>query len=219
MCPLCRQQFALHPVSPPRHPEAAGDPQSGQPVVQADRLVLQTQGSQITMNVQCTCPQCGTALSASAQGLRESEGSIVCGHCSAPFQVQYNSNMGVNHNVSTPELMQLYNLLASMGGHSATRPRLTPAQLSILPTRVVTEKPDLEVDEDDERRTCMICLCEKDIGETLRTLPCMHDFHKECVDEWLTQNGTTCPVCKLDVMTGIRDSQSERDETRDQPSP
>ena len=70
MCPLCRQQFALHPVSPPRHPEAAGvpalaarfqfasqpdvgvkDPQSGQPVVQADRLVLQTQGSQITMNV------------------------------------------------------------------------------------------------------------------------------------------------------------------------
>eukprot|EP00656_Telonema_subtile_P030067 TRINITY_DN3309_c0_g1_i6.p2 TRINITY_DN3309_c0_g1~~TRINITY_DN3309_c0_g1_i6.p2 ORF type:complete len:142 (-),score=21.55 TRINITY_DN3309_c0_g1_i6:49-474(-) len=133
--------------------------------------------------------------------------------------------MGMNHQVSTNELMQLYNLLASGGGTASPRPKLSPAQLSILPTRVVLEKAT-QVAEDDERvpckpprdsvlqHTCMVCLCEKDKGETLRTLPCMHDFHKDCVDEWLMQNAS-CPVCKLDIMAGIRDSQSERDLDRE----
>lgn len=37
---------------------------------------------------------------------------------------------------------------------------------------------------------------------------------QECVDEWLQQNAT-CPVCKLDVLSGIRDSGAEQDSDRD----
>eukprot|EP00658_Telonema_sp_P-2_P013638 TRINITY_DN1516_c0_g1_i1.p1 TRINITY_DN1516_c0_g1~~TRINITY_DN1516_c0_g1_i1.p1 ORF type:complete len:188 (-),score=23.38 TRINITY_DN1516_c0_g1_i1:371-934(-) len=149
--------------------------------------------------------------------LRQSQGSIICGNCSTPFHVSYSQNMAMNQQVSTNELMQLYNLLASAGVTGPPRPRLSPAQLSILPTRVVAVK-DTDVDEDDEKRTCMICLCEKEVAETLRTLPCLHDFHKDCVDEWLLQNAT-CPVCKLDILAGIRDSGLEMDENRATLSP
>lgn len=126
--------------------------------------------------------------------------------------------MGMNQHISTHELMQLYNLLTATGAGPAA-PRLSQGQLSILPTRVVTQTPDVgECDEDDERLICMVCLEEKEVGQTLRTLPCLHDFHKECVDEWLLQNAT-CPVCKLDVLAGIRDSQSEVDADRENLSP
>ncbi|KAJ1701884.1 hypothetical protein LUZ63_001663 [Rhynchospora breviuscula] len=47
--------------------------------------------------------------------------------------------------------------------------------------------------------TCAICLEEYKEGETLRVLPCKHEFHLECVDSWLTKWGTFCPVCKHEV--------------------
>jgi len=211
MCPLCQQQFSLQPVS-----ASASELPAPSTVrrVEADRLVLQTRDSGVSMNVQCTCPGCRTVLTASAQGLRQSEGSIVCGNCSTPFHVRYNANLGINQQISNEELMQLYQLLSSVSGGpgASAAPRLSSSQLSILPTRVVTQKAE-DCDEDDERRVCMVCLSEKEIGETVRTLPCMHTFHKDCVDEWLQQNAT-CPVCKLDILGGIRDSQADHDEGR-----
>eukprot|EP00658_Telonema_sp_P-2_P013648 TRINITY_DN1516_c0_g1_i9.p1 TRINITY_DN1516_c0_g1~~TRINITY_DN1516_c0_g1_i9.p1 ORF type:complete len:272 (-),score=37.19 TRINITY_DN1516_c0_g1_i9:371-1186(-) len=217
MCPLCHQQFSLQRVDERAQSNSSQEARSSPLTVEADRLILQTQDGVVNMNVQCTCPGCRTPLSASAQGLRQSQGSIICGNCSTPFHVSYSQNMAMNQQVSTNELMQLYNLLASAGVTGPPRPRLSPAQLSILPTRVVAVK-DTDVDEDDEKRTCMICLCEKEVAETLRTLPCLHDFHKDCVDEWLLQNAT-CPVCKLDILAGIRDSGLEMDENRATLSP
>ena len=32
------------------------------------------------------------------------------------------------------------------------------------------------------------------LGEEVRFLPCMHIYHKECIDDWLMRS-FTCPSC------------------------
>nr|XP_043617930.1 E3 ubiquitin-protein ligase SDIR1 isoform X2 [Erigeron canadensis] len=54
----------------------------------------------------------------------------------------------------------------------------------------------LKSSEDD--LTCSVCLETVNVGELVRSLPCLHQFHAECIDPWLRQQGT-CPVCKFRV--------------------
>ncbi|OKL59397.1 hypothetical protein UA08_05344 [Talaromyces atroroseus] len=51
------------------------------------------------------------------------------------------------------------------------------------------------------QRTCAICLDDFVPGTSLvRELPCTHIFHPECVDVFLMRDGSTCPVCKHNVL-------------------
>lgn len=36
-----------------------------------------------------------------------------------------------------------------------------------------------------ERESCSICMCDYVGGHEMRILPCIHNFHKDCVDQWL----------------------------------
>jgi len=45
---------------------------------------------------------------------------------------------------------------------------------------------------------CPVCLCEFTKGEKLKSLPCVHFYHKDCIDRWLMV-GHSCPVCKCNV--------------------
>merc|ERR1712137_815690 len=45
-----------------------------------------------------------------------------------------------------------------------------------------TEFPLLDGHEPSETCTCVICLCDFEEGEQLRLLPCVHLFHKPCID-------------------------------------
>ncbi|XP_061696632.1 E3 ubiquitin-protein ligase RLIM [Syngnathoides biaculeatus] len=45
---------------------------------------------------------------------------------------------------------------------------------------------------------CQICFCDYDDGESLRMLPCFHDYHVGCIDRWLREK-TTCPICRVNL--------------------
>jgi hypothetical protein len=70
--------------------------------------------------------------------------------------------------------------------------------LAMLPTREVTHT-DMQrfssLPENDGAQRCTICLGDYELGEILRSLPCLHVFHAECIDRWL-DGAKTCPVCK-----------------------
>lgn len=49
-----------------------------------------------------------------------------------------------------------------------------------------------------EEEKCPICLSEFESDERVRSLPCSHLFHIECIDRWLNSN-KKCPVCRLNI--------------------
>eukprot|EP01120_Amphizonella_sp_Union-15-10_P005676 TRINITY_DN1712_c0_g1_i1.p1 TRINITY_DN1712_c0_g1~~TRINITY_DN1712_c0_g1_i1.p1 ORF type:complete len:531 (+),score=119.59 TRINITY_DN1712_c0_g1_i1:32-1624(+) len=63
---------------------------------------------------------------------------------------------------------------------------LSLEQLALLPTMKY---------QGEEKNKCLICQGDYALGDSLRILPCEHNFHVECVDCWLRDNNT-CPLCK-----------------------
>lgn len=50
---------------------------------------------------------------------------------------------------------------------------------------------------EDAMTECIICLEPFTEGDPLRTLPCMHRYHKPCIDSWLTVR-LSCPLCNAE---------------------
>jgi Ring finger domain len=48
------------------------------------------------------------------------------------------------------------------------------------------------------RETCPICIVDFEEGDDLRLLPCegKHRFHQNCVDPWLLELSSSCPICR-----------------------
>ncbi|VFQ62327.1 unnamed protein product [Cuscuta campestris] len=55
-----------------------------------------------------------------------------------------------------------------------------------------------------EREPCSICQEEYSGGDTLGTLDCGHEYHAECIKQWLKQKNL-CPICKT---TGLSTAAS-----------
>ncbi|XAR63035.1 hypothetical protein NMG60_11022820 [Bertholletia excelsa] len=49
----------------------------------------------------------------------------------------------------------------------------------------------------DALESCAVCLCEVEAGEEIRWLAnCRHVYHRGCVDSWMDQGQSTCPLCR-----------------------
>jgi len=86
-----------------------------------------------------------------------------------------------------------------------------------LPTRkfVVRSKPEDEKTEDVDSNvsegynmcSCVICMEVFETSEDVKALPCLHIYHTQCIDKWLSRN-CTCPICKRDVTKTNRGTTS-----------
>lgn len=50
---------------------------------------------------------------------------------------------------------------------------------------------------------CSICTDDFFKGVRIRSLPCGHLFHPECIDPWLLERAITCPMCRVDAITRL----------------
>ncbi|XP_070778114.1 E3 ubiquitin-protein ligase RNF115 [Enoplosus armatus] len=61
--------------------------------------------------------------------------------------------------------------------------------ISSLPTVCISEE------QTGCRLECPVCREEYSLGESVKKLPCLHYFHRECIVPWLELHDT-CPVCR-----------------------
>lgn len=101
-------------------------------------------------------------------------------------------------NMSYEELLALGERIGSV-----QQVALSQAEVDLLPTRRIPD--DIAVPgrhSDDDARRCAVCQEDYVAGEVVRTLPCLHAFHTNCIDRWLTgqtAGARACPVCHVKV--------------------
>ncbi|KAG5447884.1 RING finger protein 11 [Clonorchis sinensis] len=83
--------------------------------------------------------------------------------------------------------------------------------ISTLPLFTFTE------DKREKLTECIICMCEYEEGDELRYLPCLHTYHRTCIDDWLMR-ALTCPSCLEELRPSSpnvsRSTDSNRNLTR-----
>ncbi|KAH0640565.1 hypothetical protein KY285_037151 [Solanum tuberosum] len=65
-------------------------------------------------------------------------------------------------------------------------------------SRQINNLPQSTVQNESLQEPCAVCLETPTIGDVIRHLPCLHKFHKDCIDPWLSRK-TSCPVCKCSI--------------------
>eukprot|EP00931_Biecheleriopsis_adriatica_P081049 TRINITY_DN5439_c0_g1_i2.p1 TRINITY_DN5439_c0_g1~~TRINITY_DN5439_c0_g1_i2.p1 ORF type:complete len:512 (+),score=79.96 TRINITY_DN5439_c0_g1_i2:35-1570(+) len=85
---------------------------------------------------------------------------------------------------------------SSRGPQHAEEESMRQSLLEILPVSTVTDTT--------AGAQCMVCLEPMDAGAKVKTLPCMHVFHRQCIDRWLVQPGRIprCPIDQTKVELG-----------------
>jgi len=136
-----------------------------------------------------------------------------------------NMNVGwqVHHTVNYPPTNVYYYTPVQEQNQPPPQPRprcLTKEQLNMLPVNTYLTKPKAKTpsnksnqssksktkekgnskkDESSYVESCPICIVDYKTGDKVKTLPCLHRFHRECVDKWLLMK-SDCPICKYDLL-------------------
>lgn len=87
----------------------------------------------------------------------------------------------------------------SSNQHVDSAPQTSPSPIVVSPQE--TNTASRSRNHNFSQTTCPICIDDFVAGEsTVRELPCGHIFHPECIDTFLLQNSSLCPLCKTSVL-------------------
>jgi len=98
-----------------------------------------------------------------------------------------------NVDVDSMSYEQLLSLGERMG--KAVKGGLSSGEIDQFPTRVFHEKIEKGKEKEALKKRCVICQDDFVEGDQLRTLGCLHSYHRDCIDPWLKDHHT-CPICK-----------------------
>ena len=67
---------------------------------------------------------------------------------------------------------------------------------------ILDQLPETEIEDvnklHSEKKECVICQLYFRNGDKAIFLPCIHWFHKDCIQNWL-KSKNTCPICKFEL--------------------
>ncbi|KAM9393748.1 RING finger protein 215 isoform 2-T2 [Pholidichthys leucotaenia] len=76
-------------------------------------------------------------------------------------------------------------------------------RMSSLKTKTYCQpKPWCDPSQTAETDNCAVCLEPFNNNQCLRVLPCLHEYHRDCVDPWLLLQHT-CPLCKRSILGSV----------------
>ena len=108
-----------------------------------------------------------------------------------------------------------YDDMLSMFGNGNENCGAAITDISMLPVTTVTKNDVITTEsavdstgnqENANKYCCSVCLENYSIDEQKKILPCFHNFHENCIDQWLLQNGS-CPICKHRISDCCIDTQ------------
>ncbi|EFX05461.1 ring finger domain protein [Grosmannia clavigera kw1407] len=123
-----------------------------------------------------------------------------------PYQSSTTLEAACHHNASAPGLAGTNDFAAlsstlgaeSRGECGTETNRHDPTASSTKATFVAAAPV---VGDLDYQPTCQICLENfEDRATIIRELPCGHIFHPDCIDEFLCQISSLCPLCKASML-------------------
>lgn len=89
--------------------------------------------------------------------------------------------MLIPNHIDLNDYEALWELAENLG--EVRRVGMDQNDISLLP--VHTFQAAASANKENQKTECSVCLTDFTSGEQLRTLPCCHIYHKECIDEWL----------------------------------
>lgn len=113
-----------------------------------------------------------------------------------PGQLQIMTNNNVSYQMPP---MTLQPLLSSL---------FTNLQMPPIPHMedVVTTLDDADINklkkyklDSKKEEKCSVCMTDMDKEQEVCELPCLHTFHDDCIQPWLTQYNYKCPICRKEV--------------------
>ncbi|CAK8561860.1 unnamed protein product [Lathyrus sativus] len=81
---------------------------------------------------------------------------------------------------------------------SASSLGCVPAPIKVVESLPVKSYEKLHKHQEDATQ-CYICLVEYEDGDSVRVLPCHHEFHRTCIDKWLKEIHRVCPLCRGNI--------------------
>ena len=96
------------------------------------------------------------------------------------------------------------NIISHIMLHDTNKYRNPPAAKKAIENLKKYKINEEKIKEFGFENSCAVCKDEFNIGEECLSMPCNHNFHKDCIIPWLNERNS-CPVCRYELPTDDKD--------------